>query len=457
MKWKQQLAALTAAMMTAGCLAAPAGASAQGEWADAYREVIAAANAELPAANEPGWNLADLNADGTPELLISEGFYHVAGVRIYWFNGQRAVPVDQDGDGKADVFGGFGTIAYAPEQQLVRDGYSSTGYTIINYRRFHGSGFTTVQHFEDDLANGSASTVCMIDGNAVSESDYSSRLSEYNALNWIVLDGLYALSDTTALKETAFADSWRTPYKQILLTLGRGSDSDDLNLVKYSVADILGDARPELIVGMGGYHMASADVYTMQGNVPVKLGSFGEYGEMGYDASTGELISSYMGMGYYSEMRMKYQNGELVATISYSDNEGSGDTPVYYRINGVDVSKEQYDAQKAVYANHLIWSFGRDYEYDNFMPIDAYTFPLPETAPGDVNGDGTINAADASELLIAAADIGAGNTARLTAELLGVGDVNSDGAINAADATAILQYSAAVGAGNAGASIWDYA
>jgi hypothetical protein len=78
-----------------------------------------------------------------------------------------------------------------------------------------------------------------------------------------------------------------------------------------------------------------------------------------------------------------------------------------------------------------------------------------EAELGDVNGDSVINAKDASEVLMAAAKIGTGNSSGLAPELEKVADVNSDGSINAKDANSILRYAAAVGTG-VKASIKDY-
>ena len=66
---------------------------------------------------------------------------------------------------------------------------------------------------------------------------------------------------------------------------------------------------------------------------------------------------------------------------------------------------------------------------------------------GDVNGDGTVNAKDATMILIAAAKIGTGNPTGMTAEQESAADVNADGNINAKDATIVLRYAAAIGAG----------
>ena len=75
---------------------------------------------------------------------------------------------------------------------------------------------------------------------------------------------------------------------------------------------------------------------------------------------------------------------------------------------------------------------------------------------GDVNGDGTVNAGDAAEVLIAAAAIGAGEAPDLSPAAKAAADVNSDGKIDASDATSILIYAAHVGAGETDVSILDF-
>ena len=78
--------------------------------------------------------------------------------------------------------------------------------------------------------------------------------------------------------------------------------------------------------------------------------------------------------------------------------------------------------------------------------MQAYALQLAKqmkSAFGDVNYDGSINASDATVILIDAAARGAGETARSTdAER----DINGDGAVNASDAALVLSYAAALGA-----------
>ncbi|MBR3629955.1 MAG: hypothetical protein IKN55_05725, partial [Oscillospiraceae bacterium] len=66
---------------------------------------------------------------------------------------------------------------------------------------------------------------------------------------------------------------------------------------------------------------------------------------------------------------------------------------------------------------------------------------------GDLDDNGRVNSSDAALLLIAAAQIGAGQMPELDDLHSQMADVNGDGLINASDAAMILIYAAKVGAG----------
>lgn len=82
-----------------------------------------------------------------------------------------------------------------------------------------------------------------------------------------------------------------------------------------------------------------------------------------------------------------------------------------------------------------------------------FTFSDVANAPkdaslGDVNGDESIDATDAADILIAAANLGAGERSGLTADQETAADVNGDAEIDATDASNILLYAAMAGAGS---------
>ncbi len=71
----------------------------------------------------------------------------------------------------------------------------------------------------------------------------------------------------------------------------------------------------------------------------------------------------------------------------------------------------------------------------------------PADTLGDLNADTAIDAADASIVLVAAANLGAEGVSGLTAEQEAAADVNSDGAYDSVDASWILQYATYIGTG----------
>lgn len=75
------------------------------------------------------------------------------------------------------------------------------------------------------------------------------------------------------------------------------------------------------------------------------------------------------------------------------------------------------------------------------VPPASYTL-------GDVSNDGAVNASDAAQILIAAANLGGGGASGLTEAQEKAAEINGDGSINASDAAIILQYAAAVGGGS---------
>lgn len=157
-----------------------------------------------------------------------------------------------------------------------------------------------------------------------------------------------------------------------------------------------------------------------------------------------------LGKSYYSQTFGKSPNtvdvtyladGSAVVELSFFNSEGELTENPAYRVDprtgaGVDL-----------------------YNIENAVSLADPT-AVPETGTsagkGDVDLDGTINASDAAEVLIAAAKLGAGADAELNETQAANADVNSDGDLNAADATIILVYAAAVGSGAENVTIADF-
>ena len=131
-----------------------------------------------------------------------------------------------------------------------------------------------------------------------------------------------------------------------------------------------------------------------------------------------------------------------------------------YLISGTDLREVTVDALND--SQQLSLTFSTDADHVLVHETDSHTLAVSAdldddgtfetvltsgTVPGlgDVNDDGSINAKDANEVLIAAARIGTGKASGLTETQQKAADVDQDGNINAEDAAWILRYAAAAG------------
>ncbi len=152
----------------------------------------------------------------------------------------------------------------------------------------------------------------------------------------------------------------------------------------------------------------------------------------------------------------KIQDGKLILTEAYKDTEES--------------CWRSFCAQPEMLEDGTIVGEWEPFDQPVLPFMGLSSTPLSKVAPlngepateptesplGDVNGDTTINASDAANVLIAAAAAGAGRELGLTEAQIRAADVNEDSTVNASDAAVILIYSAAVGAGNEDAKISDF-
>ncbi|MCR4647039.1 MAG: hypothetical protein K5695_16800 [Oscillospiraceae bacterium] len=250
---------------------------------------------------------------------------------------------------------------------------------------------------------------------------------------------------TTSLPANAATDAWRTAYQQ-LLNANKTTSTDELSAIKYSLADILGDGIPELMISDSGAHISKVKVYTYYHGKTVELGTLGDSGYMRIDMTNNELLYGYTSMGYFYEERYIYRCGALELTQKFLDSEGAESSP-YYKINDQNVSRSQYTAIRNELESHKFVSYGRDYLTTNLTPLNNYKVTGTLATLGDLNNDSKANASDAAKILIGASGIGASGKTGLTGAQEDAADVNGDHLLNASDAAVVLIYAAAVGAG----------
>lgn len=113
------------------------------DWREAYLYTLANTyNLQTNSATK-GYSLADIDKDGTPELITSLGDAFVDGVNIYTFKRNRNTMCKFNPltGSPSYTLGSYGMISVHPEGQMVSSGYTKMGATGATYYEFTGTEF----------------------------------------------------------------------------------------------------------------------------------------------------------------------------------------------------------------------------------------------------------------------------------------------------------------------------
>ena len=188
--------------------------------------------------------------------------------------------------------------------------------------------------------------------------------------------------------------------------------------------------------------------------IPDSVKFIGEYAFVGCNALKSIVIPENVNKICYDAF-MKCDSLESVTILNPDCTIFDEDATIS---NGYDSETQTFYYQGTIIGaeGSTAQAYAEKYSY-NFknMAAPVTTEPEPEPQPqtptiGDINGDGKIDASDASMLLVALAAYGAGQSTGLTSAQIARVDADGNGRRNAADATVILQYAAYQGAGGKG-------
>lgn len=177
-------------------------ASADG-WKSAYREILIEYQASCEdtddETNSIGWDLQDLDQDGTPELLISEGMFHVAGVLFYDYANGNAQPIPDD-RGEPLRYGVYGEALVCPEEHLLGVGNMHMGYQYTVMHRYENRKLTQLLSFmEDSGAVGEENVTYTVNDETTDKAAYDAALEEFLSKKWIAAGRAYRFDDFSAL------------------------------------------------------------------------------------------------------------------------------------------------------------------------------------------------------------------------------------------------------------------
>lgn len=144
------------------------------------------------------FDLYDLNSDGTPELFISEGCYHLAGVRVYTVS--EGVLADMSGE---YGYGSWGACQVCADGYLLSS-YSGMGAQMLTYYQMDKNTLVPIVDAEcdmlyDDDDNASADRY-LINGAEVTEEEYDAALKDFYLCEWVSVGQQYAINEETVNK-----------------------------------------------------------------------------------------------------------------------------------------------------------------------------------------------------------------------------------------------------------------
>lgn len=116
---------------------------------------------------------------------------------------------------------------------------------------------------------------------------------------------------------------------------------------RFALLFLDGDDVPELIVIEGTAHAQGASVYTFQKRHVISVGTYGEYGALGYREKEGILFDDYDTQGDIFSRVYQIKENQAVLLQSYDSIEppytGQEEEPEYtYHVDGKEVTEEQY-------------------------------------------------------------------------------------------------------------------
>ena len=143
-----------------------------------------------------GFNLAYINNDSIPELIVFDGDYHAAGVKVYGYVNGKVKYISE--------FGGWGAFEYQEKKGVIRSYWVGQGNCIKNYYKWNGSKLSTIMTsnaIEELRPNGHFGYKYYINNKKVTRSKYKSSIAPYEkGLKHLNLSNSYAITDSVMKK-----------------------------------------------------------------------------------------------------------------------------------------------------------------------------------------------------------------------------------------------------------------
>ena len=152
----------------------------------AYYNFLKSYKFELDSSSR-GFNLAYINNDSIPELVVFDGDYHAAGAKVYAYVSGKVKYVGK--------FGEWGGFQYKEKKGVICDSWSGRG-SYSTYYKWNGSKLSTIISF-NVVPDGDYEYKYYINDKKVTRSKYMSSIAPYEkGLKYVDLSNSYPVKDS---------------------------------------------------------------------------------------------------------------------------------------------------------------------------------------------------------------------------------------------------------------------
>ena len=205
------MAAVCSAALAVSALALNASAAKEKSWQELYASFL---RSEIRSSSEypdgfDAFSIYDLDADGTPELIISQADYHGAYCTICTVSDGKVTRV---GDA-----GSYGEFTYIPSKKYIVSSYMGMGYTTVSYFKMNGTEMKRLVTLEDDSGNAESDEDInyTIDEKTVTEEEYDRKFAEMGG-DSISLGRTFPLTENAVKYAVEGVDDYKTAFAGLL-------------------------------------------------------------------------------------------------------------------------------------------------------------------------------------------------------------------------------------------------
>lgn len=265
-------------------------------WQEAYETKLRGfmGSADYAAPSMSGidgsmFDIADINGDSVPDLIISPNAEHGTECMVYTCTNGSLTELGSVGRD-------FGTFVYFPQLGVVKETFYGEGFETGGFRQWDGAQLAQLfTYFDNSAAIMDGVEIShKIDNEEVTLPAYDEKMKPYVGAKYITLGRKYTFGETSIDYALHCGESWGalnvlSPQQKELLQKKLASVvsyiTEEENYA-FELCDIDGDDTPELILSYGAERGSVCRIYRLGETELIELeGGYGSNGKIALDLS----------------------------------------------------------------------------------------------------------------------------------------------------------------------------